>query len=542
MDEGFWTRYNPSAQPESLVPLAQIVRFSTFEVNFQSGEVRQGGHRVAIQDQPLRVLSMLLEHPGQVVTREDLRQKLWSSDTFVDFDHGLNTAINKIREVFGDSPRVPRFIETLPRRGYRFIAPVETISDGTAEPLSANVTGTKGLQHGVGQSDQTGRKLSWIGMVCAGFALVGTSTYLVHRRSQQETSAGTSFSIAVLPFTNLSGDAAQDYFSDGLTGELTSALSNVAGLRVVSRTSSLQFKNRAQDVRAIGAQLNVGKILEGTVRTTGDRLRITAELINVADGFHLWSETYDRRNADVFAIQEAIARAVLDALRMKLPATLGRRVSLPPTQNLQAHNLYLMGRHLWDQRTPESVERSKEYFQQAIAIDPGYALAYAGLADCYGILAGMTPRPLKEMVSLSRTAAQKAIELDETLAEAHTALAGVKISWEWDFPGAEYECRRAIELNANYATAHYWYAAYLTAMMRFDEANREIDRAIELDPLSLAVTSGGLAIAIKQRRDDRALRYSGKLLQLDANWPRAHHLIGRLYLAQGRYQEAVSSL
>ena len=529
----------PDAQPGVQVQSPRMIRFSTFEINLQTCEVRKSGHRIALQEQPFRVLSMLLERPDQVVTREEIRQKLWGSDTFVDFDHGLNTAINKIREVFEDSARVPRFIETLPRQGYRFIAPVEVVTDDVDEPIGLKPAAAQRPQAGLAGSGRISRRMIWSANVCAGLTIAAAIVYLVHTWARPETS---EFSIAVLPFANLTGNADQEYFSDGLTEELISALSNVTGLRVVSRTSCLQFKNRTQDIRAIGTQLNVGKILDGAVRSTGDRVRITAELINVADGFHLWSETYDRRNTDIFAIQEAIARAVVDALRMKLPAALNRPLVQHQTPNLRAHDLYLMGRHLLDQRTPEEVERAKERFQQAIAIDPRYALAYAGLADSYGLLAAMPQRPLREIVSLARVAAQRALELDESLAEAHTALAGIKISWEWDFQGAEYECRRAIELNPTYATARYWYACYLTAMERFDEANREINHAIQSDPLSLAVHLGLVGLTNLQRQYDRALQYSKELLDLDPNSARAHYLIGRIYLGQGRYRQAIASL
>ncbi len=344
-------------------------------------------------------------------------------------------------------------------------------------------------------------------------------------------------SIAVLPFADLSAERDQEYFSDGMTEELIDALAKIEGLRVAARTSSFQFKGQATDVRDVGRKLGVQTVLEGSVRKAGEQLRINAQLIDSHDGFHIWSEKYNRRLADVFAVQEEIARSIVDALAIRLPGGTTGTLVKKPTDDLEAHNLYLKGRHLWNHRDQASLEKSVEYFQQAIEHDPNFAHAYSGLADAYLLLGSYGMIERDEAYTKAKAAAENACELDDTLAEAHTSM-GQVLRRERDWEGEEREYRRAIELNPNYATAHQWYATLLAALGRMDEAVREVRRAEELDPLSHAILVT-VAVVLDLARDvDGALRQIKKALALEPDFTSAVAYSGWVYAQSGMFDEA----
>jgi serine/threonine protein kinase/tetratricopeptide (TPR) repeat protein len=346
-------------------------------------------------------------------------------------------------------------------------------------------------------------------------------------------------SIAVLPFVDLSPQEDQAYFCDGLADELINRLSRIDDLRVPARTSVFSFKGKELDIREIGKKLEVETVLEGSVRKAGDKLRITVQLVKVDDGYPLWSEKYDRSMEDIFALQDEISLAIVDNLKIELLGKEKQEFIKGQTQNLEAYDSYLKGRYFWNKRTVEDIKKSVEYFQQAIEKDPAYALAYAGLADSYitlGDWQGLSP---KEAFPEARKAAEKALEIDDLLAEAHNSLAYIKYIYEWDWPGAEKAFKLAITLNPNYATAHQWYAEFLTIMGRFDEALKEIKRAQELDPLSLIINAIGGWPYIYSRKYDQAIEHFQKTLEMDPDFRPARSYLGRTYIGKGRYKEAL---
>jgi serine/threonine-protein kinase len=349
----------------------------------------------------------------------------------------------------------------------------------------------------------------------------------------------TAPSIAVLPFVNLSADPENEYFCDGMVEELIDALAKVEDLRVVSRSSSFQFKGTSHNIREIGEQLNVSHVLEGSVRKAANRIRVTAQLISVSDDYHLWSEKYDRELEDVFAIQDEITEQIVEQLKIKLVGERSARFVKPSTQNVEAYTLYLKGRFYWNKRTEEGIKRGIECFQQAIETDPGYAVAYAGLADSYNVLAITGSEPPSQCFSRAKAAATKALELDDKLAEAHTSLALARMCHDWDWPGAEHAFQRAIELNPKYATAHQWYAEYLAATKRFDEALAEIERALDLDPLSLmAITAVGI-VFFYARQYEQAIEPLQRALEMDPHFPPALRVLGWVYEQKAMNEEAI---
>ncbi|MCI0698135.1 protein kinase [candidate division KSB1 bacterium] len=346
-------------------------------------------------------------------------------------------------------------------------------------------------------------------------------------------------SIAVLPFSDLSPQKDQEYFCDGMAEELINALAKLEGLRVVSRSSGFQFKGQAYDIRKVGGQLNVSTVLEGSVRKAGNRLRITAQLVNVEDGYHLWSEKYDRELEDVFAIQDDITRTIVNTLKIKLISGQEAPLIKRYTENFEAYNLYLKGRYFWNKRYEGGLQQAVQYFNQALEKDPAYALAYSGLADCFIILGFYTYLPPKEAFPKAKALAQKALEIDDALSEAHTSLGFVKWAYDWDWLAAEQEFKRAIDLNPGYATAHLWYAVFLMPMGRTEESLAEIQRAQELDPLSLVINSSHGWLLHFARQHDKAVDQGLKTLEMDPNFSTVHIHLGWIYEQQSRYDEAI---
>ena len=457
---------------------SRIVRFGAFELDGHAGELRKQGLKIRLQEQPLRILQMLLESPGRLVTREELQTAIWPSNSYVDFDQGLNRAINKLREALGDSADSPRFIETLARRGYRFIG-----------DLPARST-------------------------------VGDS-------------------VVVLPFVNMSADPENEYFADGITEELINALAQIRDLHVVARSSAFSFKGKHVDPRIVGEQLNVRSVLEGSVRRSGNQLRITAQLVSAADGFHLWSERYDREMKDVFAIQDEIARSIALRLQISFAGDEAGPLVKAGTQNLEAYEAYVKGRVLWYKRGA-AIPRALEGFRRAVTLDPEYAQAWAGLADAHTALGYYGFMRPEVTMPKAIEAARRAVALDASLAEAHTALAMACLMGTCDKTEAEREFLHAFELNPRYVQARAFYAVfYLQALEgRHVEAVAQARMAEQSDPLSAyASAMYGLACGIAGNYAE-ATPACARGVSLDPDSFLAHWCLQCVLYLSGRFEEA----
>jgi TolB-like protein/DNA-binding winged helix-turn-helix (wHTH) protein/tetratricopeptide (TPR) repeat protein len=531
-------------------PPNSVVRFGTYEVSLQSGEVRKSGLRIRVQQQPMKLLQILLEHPREVVTREELRSRVWPNESFGDFDQALNIAIGKLRSALGDSAENPRFIETLPKRGYRFIADVSVLDAG-ARPKVPAVAGDlpapepgHALQ-GAGLAVAPKRRLWLTGRVIGALTFVLSlsilSVWLF--RSRIPAPAGIR-SLAVLPLENLSGDASQNYFADGMTDELITDLAQISALRVISRTSVMAYKGARKPLPQIARELNVDAVVEGTVLRSGDQVRITAQLIEASTDKHLWSQSYEGELRDTLALQSRVASAIADQIRINLTPREQAALRKVKVVNPEAYESYLKGRYFWNKRTADGLKAALAYFKQAIEEDPNYAKAYSGLADTYALLgdwqyAVMTP---KEAFPEAKAAAIHALELDNTLGEAHNSLAFVLDGFDWDLDAGGKEFQRAIELNPGYATAHHWYAWHLTLLGRFDEAIAEMRKAENLDPLSLIINADFAELLGLAHSYDDSIRQSLKTIEMDPNFALAHNQLAQAYLQKHMYGEAVAEL
>ena len=535
---------------------SSVVRFGIYEVSLQSGEVRKAGLRIRVQQQPLKLLEVLLERPGEVVTREELRSRVWPNESFGDFDQALNIAIGKLRNALGDSAENPRFIETLPKRGYRFIADVAVIAVDARtkkelESPARDLSGPDGRT-------EPGRQLQGAGLAVApkrrpwstrrvivvlglALSLLVLSVWLF--RSHGGAPTGIR-SLAVLPLENLSGDASQNYFADGMTDELITDLSQISALRVISRTSVMVYKGARKPLPQIARELDVDAVVEGSVLRSGNQVRITAQLIDGSTDKHLWSQSYEGELRDTLALQNKVASAIADQIRINLTPREQAALKNVKVVNPEAYESYLKGRYFWNKRTADGLKAALAYFKQAIEEDPEYAQAYSGLADTYALLgdwqyAVMTP---KEAFPKAKAAAIKAVELDNTLGEAHNSLAFVLDGFDWDFNSAGKEFRRAIELNPGYATAHHWYAWHLSLLGRFDEAIAEMKKAESLDPLSLIINADLAELLGLAHSYDESIRQSRKTIEMDPNFALAHNQLAQVYLQEHMYDEAVAEL
>jgi len=523
--------------------VVRVLRFDIFELDLRAGELRKQGIKVRLQGQPLHVLEALLRRSGDVVTREELRAEIWKTDTFVDFDHSLHNAIARLREVLGDSPENPRYIETLPRRGYRFLVPVE-YHDGlrTASapapvplPISADIERRAYRRRAKVLALASGVALVLIGAL----SLTGIGQLLLRRSSQHHIE-----SLAVLPLVNFSGDPEQDFFADGMTEALITDLGKVSALRVISRTSVVQYKGTRKPLPEIARELNVDGLVEGTVSRSGNHLRITANLLQASPEKHLWAESYESEVGDVLALQGQVAQAIAHEIQVKLTPEEQKLLGSARPVDPQAHDDYLRGRYFCDKDTREPEEKGIRYFELAIKEAPSDPLGYAGLANCYALLSWggdifLGDVSAAEMMPKARDAASQALRLDENLAEAHTSLACVEMILNWNWAGAEREFKRAIELNPNYSPAHVYYAHYLAAMGRSDEALTEAKLALQLDPFSEFTMDFSEWAFYLARRFELATEQSQKTLELTPQMPWSHYDFGQIYDATGRRREAI---
>ena len=495
-----------------------------FEVDLRAGELTKRGLRTRLQDQPFQVLAMLLEKPGELVTREELQKKLWSQ-TVVDFDHGLNKAINKIREALGDSAESPRFVETVARRGYRFLADVTEFD--AAELTGAGVPPTRALRTRV-----------WIGFGLT-LALATSLSWVFY---SQRHSPPKIRSLAVLPLESLSGDASQDYFADGMTDALISDLGQISALRVISRTSVMTYKRVRRPLREIARELNVEAVVEGTVVRSGERVRITAQLIQVPEERHLWAQSYEGDLQDTLALQNNVARAIAEQIRVTLSRREEAALENSRKVNPEAYDAYLKGRYFWNKRTGEGLKKAVDYFDSAIAADAGYANAFSGLADSYALMGDweygiLSPR---DAFPKAKAAATKALALDPNLSEAHTSLAFILDLYDWSWASAEEEYKRALALNPGYATAHHWYAWHLMVMGRNGEGIAELRKAESLDPLSLIISADIADALCIAHRYDESVEQSQKTIAMDPYFAVAHYQLGQALEQKHRHDEAIA--
>jgi TolB-like protein/Tfp pilus assembly protein PilF len=456
------------------------IRFGVFEADVRTGELRKQGVKLKLQDQPFQVLQVLLQHPGEVVPREELRTRIWPSDTFVDFDVGINNAIKRLREALGDSAETPRFIETLSRRGYRFVG---TIS---ASP----------------------RKFE---------------------------------SLAVLPLEDLSRDPEQEYFAEGLTEALITMLAKIGELRVVSRTTVMQYKGARKALPEIARELGVDAIVEGTVFRAADRVRITAQLIDAQKETHLWAESYERDLRNVLALQSEVALAIAREVQVKLTPQERAQFAQARPVDPEAYEAYLKGRYHWNRRSGEGLGKAVQHFQHAIAKDPTYAAAYAGLADCLSILGLWGVVAPEEGCGKAKELALQALAIDRSLAEAHNSLAFAAMWYDYDFSTAEKEFERSLELNPRYATAHSWFGIYLAMMGRYEEGYTESKRALRLDPHSSAIRYCLGTLYLSGRRYDQAIEQYEEALDLEPTNALAHGFLGVAYLCKSLHEPAIGA-
>ncbi|HZE71511.1 MAG TPA: winged helix-turn-helix domain-containing protein [Pyrinomonadaceae bacterium] len=541
--------------------MKHFYRFEDFTVDTDQRILLCQGKPLPLTPKVFATLLILVENSGRIVEKEALMNRLWP-DTFVE-EANLGFNIQQLRKALGDDARHPRFIETVARRGYRFIAPVEGPLDSSVatnqiaptrvqaadspfivggEEFKSDLGLLKSLEiesPGADRSDyvlkvMTGRNMSRTSRrktllaataVAMILGAVGSLLLLRHRSSATAQPENGRLMLAVLPFQNLTGDASQDYFSDGLTEEMITQLGNLDPdhLGVIARTSVMQYKNSREPMDQIGRELQIQYVLEGSVRRESDRVRITAQLIQTKDQSHLWAREYDREVVHLLSLQGEIAKEVTDEIHRTLgghsSSGQASQTSSGPT-SYEAYDLYLKGQYFFNQRNVAGFKQAIDYFQQATTKDPSYARAYAGLADCYALLGGYSELSQPDFMPKARAAARRAVELDGNLPEAHTALALIVQNYDWDWQTAENEFRRAIELNPNYATAHHWYAEHLTWLGRFDEALSESERARQLDPLSLIIAADNGATLYYSRQYDQAIAKFRVVREMDPNFPR----------------------
>ncbi len=446
----------------------RLLRFGAFEVDLQAGCLAHRGVKIKLRHQMFAALALLLERAGEVVTREELRQKLWPGDVVVDFENALNSIIARLRKVLRDPAERPQYIETIPKRGYRFLVPV------TAEAPA-------------GECPES--------------------------------------SIAVLPFTDLSPEKDQDYFCDGLAEELINSLGHIQSLKVAARTSAFSFKGKDIDIRRIGAELNVQVVLTGSVRKAGETLRITAELVGVGDGYQLWSERYDREAADIFSVQDEIALEIVGTLQVKLVKGEKTKVLKRPTRNKDAHDLYLKGRYFWNRRNEGDLKKAVECYDEAIRSDPGYSLPYLGIADLFimmGLWNFLSPGAARLR---AKEALDKALEIDDGMGEAYTSLGYYQCLFDWEWPAAEKNLKRGISLNPRNPWAHAWYGCYLLGRSRFQEARSEMRAALNREPLSPIINAlAGVVFSLLDAGEGK--RQMEKALEIEPNLALAHFWMG----------------
>jgi TolB-like protein/DNA-binding winged helix-turn-helix (wHTH) protein/Tfp pilus assembly protein PilF len=507
---------------------AAAYRFGEYELDTATGELKTAAAKIQLQDQPLRVLVALLEHPGELVTREQLVARVWPPQTFVDYDRSLNKAVNKLREALGDSAEQPRFIETLPRKGYRFIAEVGTTATGE-QPISlmtapppARVSSWWWISFGV---------VACLAGVIA--ANVGGARNWLARSSAPSTPQMAT--LAVLPLESLSQDPEEAFFADGTTDALITNLAKISAARITSRTSVMRYKGTKKSVPEIGRELGVDAIVEGTIQRSGNRVRVTAQLIQVATDMHLWADSYEEDATHIFELQGKVATDIARKVN-----TVVRPLDQPHEVDPQAYGYYLKGRYYFLQYSSRGWQQAIDNFRRAIAIDPRFPEAYTGLADSYLAAGGYSVITPQEAVAQGKSAALKALELDQRQAGAHYVLASFYAWYDLNWTKAESEFQRAIALNPNDALGRHWYGGYLSLVGRHEEALDEHERARQLDPYSLIINANFARALYWARRYDDAIVQAKRTLQMDPRFGVAGLWLEAALRHKGMFQEAVA--
>jgi TolB-like protein/DNA-binding winged helix-turn-helix (wHTH) protein/Flp pilus assembly protein TadD len=534
---------------------SSIARFGPFTLDLKSGELNKHGKKIGLQEQSFRILTVMVEHPGELVTRDELRERLWPNDTIVEFGHSINSAIKRLRDVLGDTADKPKYVETVARKGYRFLVPVdwEPVKPGNSmafitkpEVGSDAATTASSVEMLIPQSKRApqvpkrrftqGLTLFIVGALVGGLVLFSE---VRHFPWFGRPNGDHITSLAVLPLENLSGDKGQNYFVDGMTDELISALGKISALRVISRTSVVRYRGAQKPVQEIARDLHVDAVIEGTVLRSGDRVRITAHLIKALPEAHVWTETYEREMGDVTMLQDDVAQQIANEIHVKLTPEEHTRLANAQPVSPRAHEAYLKGRYLFNKWTDEGVEKSVGALREAINLDSRYALAYAGLADSYLVLGGHGLMRPSEAYPNAEKAAKKALEIDETLGEAHAALGFALSCYDRDWKAAERELRRAIKLNPNYATAHFFYADHLQNIGQAENAIAECQRGRDLDPMSLVANAVLGRMLRDGRRFDEAIQQCRKTIELEPNFAHGHWCLGLAYLSKARHHDAI---
>lgn len=520
------------------------IRFGVFEADARLGTLTKQGRRVPLQEQPFQVLAMLLERAGDLVSRDELRARIWPQ-TVVDFDHGLNKAVSKIRDALGDSADSPRFIETVASRGYRFLADVSPVADPAPQPAEGNPV----LPHEdaialpatstVTVPPKRRTNVRWYWGVAA-FIGIGLLVALISSRSRPGSAPLRS--LAVLPFQNLSGNPSQEYFADGMTDELINNLGQISALRVISNSSAMPYKAAHKPLPQIARELNVEALVEGSVLQFGDKVRINAQLIRLPADEHIWAHSYEGNIRDTLALQSEVAQAIAQQIGTRLTEREQTALRSSRSVNPTAYEAYLKGRYFWSKRDRDDLRKAIDYFSRAIDADPTYAEAYSGLADSYALAGDWEYGifPPDEAFAKAQAAATKALALDSNLSEAHTSLAFAYDLYAWDWDAAEREFTRALQLNPGYATAHQWYAWHLLVTGRKQEGISELRRAESLDPLSLIISADLADALCIAHLFDESVRQSLTTLEIDPNFAVAHYELGQAYEQKHMYPQAIA--
>jgi TolB-like protein/DNA-binding winged helix-turn-helix (wHTH) protein/Flp pilus assembly protein TadD len=534
--------------------VAEPIYFEEYALDRERYELRRDGHVLKLERIPMELLILLLESDGKLVRRDAINRHLWGETAFQNTEHSVNTAVNKLRYTLRDDPRDPRFIQTVVGQGYRFIAKLgadslpqapSPVTIGAIEeppaspteeplPLPKSVAETSAPPHSVSRR--------WIAFfTIVAFLATASILVLVHywSRAQEPPSTPLSYkSVAVLPFVNLAQSADQDYIVDGMTDQLITNLAGGTSLRVISRSSVMHYKGSQKPLDQIARELHVDAVLEGSFLHNGKQVRITANLIDAGKDRHLWAQVYEQSGDDLLGMQGTVTNDIAREVGLALGSHLVPSRLRPV--NVKARDLYLRGRFLWNKRTLDDVNRSIEYYQQAIQTDPQYAEAYAALGDAYVLLGSYGENGPANSLEKAEAAAQRALQLGGGMAEARTVLGAVKTDRDWDWVGAEVEYRRALELNPSYPTARHWYSLHLSRLGRMQEAEAEIQRAHALDPFSMMIKTDAAETSYFARKPDEALERVKEVLASDPYFAEAHRVMGKISEQQGQYDKALS--